>query len=418
MIKKLLNKRIIKRLLIIACVAIFLLISSVSFAEGMKKVKVGFVFGLTGPYATYGVPMKDAMDWAIEEINSKGGFEINGEKYSLDVIYYDHASKPELEGPSLVKKAIYTDKVSLLLLGGSPITRITVPFIVKEKIPTIIILAGMIGAPDKSSFLFRIRPDATQCAPPLAMYFVQKLGCKRIALIGADTDFGRDQGKMWRKTTENLGGDIIYEQWYVPGKVEDFYPMLSKIKTLNPDAIYVAGSTQQNSLIYKQAHEVGLNMPIGGYTGMTPEQAKDLIGKNYNKVMQNVYDSRGVDPGIHFDKRVKNWNHEFMQKFGYYPADLTMWAWDVPFIISQVFERAGSVSDKEKIREVLAGLTVPIEETNIITPFIGLGEDDKLFDENGQAYSLAVVVSWKDGTWLPMKYYSVIKEEIKAVVEE
>jgi len=388
---------------------VFLLIPLITFAATPEKVKIGFVFGITGPYATYGIPMRDAMDWALEEINSKGGFEVEGKNYILDVIYYDHASKPELEGPTLIKKALYSDKVPLLFLGGSPITRVSLPWLEREKTPTVVILAGMIGVAEKSPFLFRIRPDATQCAPPLAMYFVKELGAKRIALIGADTDFGRDSGRMWKEVTERLGGEIINEQWYVPGKVEDFYPMLSKVKALNPDAIYIAGTTQQNALVYKQAYEIGLDVPKGGYTGMTPEQARNLIGANYNEVIETVYESRGVDPGVHPNKKVREWYHKFKQRFGYYPADLTMWAWDAPFLAIQAFRRAGSVKDKEKIREALAELTIPPE---VITPYIDMG-NNKLFDENGQAYSLAVVLKWKDKNWLPLKYYSVVKGKVE-----
>ncbi len=124
-----------------------------------KVAKVGFLHDLTGPYATYGVPMRDAMNWALEEINKKG-FEVAGQKYKLEVITYDSASKPEVEGPGLAKKALYSDKVPLIFLGGSPITRVASGSIESSKTPAIIILAGMLNATEKSPYLFRIRPDA------------------------------------------------------------------------------------------------------------------------------------------------------------------------------------------------------------------------------------------------------------------
>jgi branched-chain amino acid transport system substrate-binding protein len=397
-------------LLILALSFVFITIPTNALAEE-ERINLGFVFGITGPYATYGVPMRDAMDWVLSEINGKGGFEVGGKSYKLNVIYYDHASKPEIEGPGLLKKALYSDKVPILFLGGSPITRLSIPLLQRAETPSVVILAGMIGVAEKSPYLFRIRPDATQCAPPMATYFTRVLGAKRLAFISADTDFSRDNTKVWKEIVQKEGGQILAEEYYVPGKVEDFYPILSKIKAAGPDAVFVAGTTQQNALVYKQAYEIGLRVPLGGYTGMTPEQAKDLIGVKFNEVMRNVHDSRGIDPGYHPDESVRNWSGQFKEKFGYFPADLTMWAWDAPLLAIRVFQKAQTVSDKEKIAKALAVLEIPAE---VITPYIPM-RGSKLFDENGQAYSTTVVLGWGDGEWAPKKYYSVVKGVIEEV---
>jgi len=301
--------------------------------------------------------------------------------------------------------------VPLLFLGGSPITRLSIPMLQRAKTPTIVILAGMIGVAEMSPYLLRIRPDATQCAPPMAVYFTRGLKAKRLGFIGADTDFSRDNIKVWKEITKKEGGKVTVEEYYVPGKVADFYPILSKIKAANPDAVFVAGTTQQNALIYKQAFEVGLKVPLGGYTGMTPEQAKDLIGIKYNEVLEKVHDSRGIDPGYHPNAKVRNWSKQFKEKFGYFPADLTMWAWDAPFMAIKAFQKAGSVSDKEKISKALSEMEIP---EHMLTPYIPVRQN-KLFDENGQAYSTTVVLEWGDGGWSPTKYYSVIKGEIKEI---
>lgn len=397
--------------LILAFSLLFFEIPVVCSAD-QETVNLGFVFGITGPYATYGVPMRDAMDWALSEINGKGGFEVQGKKYKMNVIYYDHASKPEIEGPGLLKKALYSDKVPILFLGGSPITRLSIPLLQRAKTPTIVILAGMIGVAEKSPYLFRIRPDATQCAPPMAVYFAKELGAKKLAFIGADTDFSRDNIQVWKEISQKEGGQVVAEDYYVPGKVEDFYPILSKVKAAEPDAVYIAGTTQQNALVYKQAYEIGLHVPLGGYTGMTPEQARDLIGIKYNEVLKNVHDSRGIDPGYHPDESVRDWSKRFKEKFGYFPADLTMWAWDAPFLAIRILQKAGTVSDKERITKSIAELEIP---PKMLTPYVPM-RGNKLFDENGQAYSTTVVLGWGDGDWAPKKYYSVVKGEIKEIV--
>jgi ABC-type branched-subunit amino acid transport system substrate-binding protein len=88
-----------------------------------------------------------------------------------------------------------------------------------------------------------------------------------------------------------------------------------------------------------------------------------------------------------------------------------MWAWDAPFMVVKAFQTAGSVTDKEKIRSALE--KTPILDS-YVTPYVDLG-GGRIFDKDRQAYSLAVVLKWKDKGWTTEKYYSVIGGEIKEV---
>jgi len=69
----------------------------------------------------------------MDKINKIGGFELNGEKYKINVIYYDHASKPEVERLPLIKKTLYSDKVLILFLGGSLITHLKILLLQRAK---------------------------------------------------------------------------------------------------------------------------------------------------------------------------------------------------------------------------------------------------------------------------------------------
>ena len=216
--------------------AIFLLATGTGpVAAAEKAAVVGFLHDVTGPYATYGVPMRDAMNWAVEEINKKG-FEVGGQKYKLEVIVYDSASKPEVEGPGLLKKALYSDKVPLLFLGGSPITRVAMTPVEQTRTPAIIILAGMLDATAKSQYLFRIRPDAAQCAPPLAYFFTRHLGLKKLALIGADTILAAIPLRCGNRSQRGWAENSFPKTGICPAS-PDFYPILSKVKESGAEAV-------------------------------------------------------------------------------------------------------------------------------------------------------------------------------------
>ena len=91
------------------CAILVLSQVSVSGAANVKLARVGFLHDVTGPYATYGVPMRDAMNWGLEELNKKG-FTVGRDTYRLEVLVYDCASKPEVEGPGLLKNPSFPIK--------------------------------------------------------------------------------------------------------------------------------------------------------------------------------------------------------------------------------------------------------------------------------------------------------------------
>jgi len=143
---------------------------------------------------------------------------------------------------------------------------------------------------------------------------------------------------------------------------------------------------------------------------MTAEQAKNLIGVKYTEALKNVYDSRGIDPAFHPDKKVRDWSKQFSEKFGYFPADLTMWAWDAPFIAIRAFQKAGTVSDRKRSPKPSPTWKFPQRDHPLRPP-----PGNKLFDEQGQSFSTTVVLGWENTDWNTKKYYSVIKGAVKEI---
>src|SRR5512132_1379003 len=75
-------------------------------AWAQETLKFGVADPLTGPSAIFGLDQMQAVRWAVEDINAKGG--VNGRK--LEAIIVDHQTKPEV-GIAVVNKFINVDKV-------------------------------------------------------------------------------------------------------------------------------------------------------------------------------------------------------------------------------------------------------------------------------------------------------------------
>src|ERR687891_445516 len=82
-------------------------------------IKFGVSTPLSGPAAPWGIPHKNATELIFEEINAKGGLEVGGKKYQLEVVAYDH-KYVIAEGVATVNRLIYKDDIKYIsILGGA-----------------------------------------------------------------------------------------------------------------------------------------------------------------------------------------------------------------------------------------------------------------------------------------------------------
>ena len=61
-------------------------------AQSQEALRFGVADPLTGPSALFGIDQIQAVRWAIEDINAKGG--VNGRRF--EGIIVDHQAKPEV----------------------------------------------------------------------------------------------------------------------------------------------------------------------------------------------------------------------------------------------------------------------------------------------------------------------------------
>src|SRR3979490_1482566 len=60
-----------------------------SFPASAQTLKLGVLATLSGAGTAWGIAMQGAAELAAEDVNSKGGLEVGGKKYQVEVIAYD-----------------------------------------------------------------------------------------------------------------------------------------------------------------------------------------------------------------------------------------------------------------------------------------------------------------------------------------
>lgn len=370
------------------CILITTMFAACS-SSNTDEIKIGINYELSGENATYGQGSVEGIELAIEEINAAGG--INGKK--IIPVKYDNQSTPS-EATILANKLVSQDKV-LAILGPATTGCFTseIPVANKNKVP--IATGSATGdnvtfAADGSvhEYVFRICFFDSFQGQVMANFAAENLSAKNAAIImDSSSDYGKGLAENFVKTFTESGGNIVAQEAYVAGDT-DFNAILTKIKALNSDVIYIPGYYNEAGLIIKQARNLGLNQPILGADGFDSPTLVDLAGASaLNDVyFTNHYSSLDEDP------MVLEFIKTFEARYGKKPDAFNALGYDLARFVADAIGRAEkltgeAVKDALEATENFAGVTGTLS-----------------VDENHNPVKSIVVIGLKDG-----KQYSSVK---------
>jgi branched-chain amino acid transport system substrate-binding protein len=265
-----------------------------------EEIKIGIVGPLTGPAATSGIAMREAYQFVADQVNAEGGIEMGGEKRTLNLIFEDSASRPEM-GVSAAQKLLTRDNVDLMI-GDMFASSVTIALMdVAASYGKFV----MSGQPVSSEIARKVESDPERFAnfwksswnsdayAKAVFEAVQGLidagkftpANKKIAFVFEDTDYGKSNTEFALPLFEQAGWtETAHEA--VPLGHSDFYPQLSKLRADAPDVL-VSIFTAVNSgiALTKQIKETGLDTQhVAIYYPLRPE-FHEGIGADSEKML-------------------------------------------------------------------------------------------------------------------------------------
>jgi branched-chain amino acid transport system substrate-binding protein len=254
-------------LLIVAAAATMFATSAV-----WADIKVGFNVPLTGFAAGDGKSALDGAKLAVAQANAAGG--VAGQK--IELVVYDDQASPKEAVPSATKM-VEKDQVVAAVSGSysgstraaaSIFQRAQVPYVVAYAIHPDITLAG--------DYMFRVSAMGEVQGRGGAK-LVQNLGKKNVVLITLKNDFGQALAAGFKEAAPKLGINIINEYEYgMPDR--QFGPLVSKVKSDNPEVIYASGYFFTAGPLVSQLRAAGITAPIIGQEGYDSEKFIEIAG--------------------------------------------------------------------------------------------------------------------------------------------
>ena len=225
-------------------------------AKGEVPVKIGFDDPLTGTYAALGKNEQIGCEYAIEQINSRGG--ILGRQ--VELLVEDSTSTDTGTAVQKARKLIGRDKVDFLLGNVNSAMALALGQVSNELRTLHIVTGGHTDAvtgKDCHWNVFRVCNTTRMETNSVSKILFDKYG-KRWYFITPDYAFGHTLQQGFEASLKKFGGTEVGAD-LTPLGATDFSSYLIKAQAANPDVIIflTAGEDAVNSL--KQAVQFGLD---------------------------------------------------------------------------------------------------------------------------------------------------------------
>ena len=241
-------------------------------AAAQQTLKFGLAMPLTGSQSAFGKDQIKATEWAVADINAKGG--VNGKK--LEVIVLDTQADPTI-GISAVTRLVNVDKVPVFVTAWSPVVKAVAPIANREKVLQLSIGANAPEIAKLGDYVYTAFPLADVDVTAVANYAYGTLKHRRVAVLYVNNDTGIEAAKIYKTVFEKAGGQIVAYEAYDP-KATDFTGMLLKVRSANPDFIHLHGVIADMPIVIAQMRQLGLKQGVSTYSGGLNQAMIDKAG--------------------------------------------------------------------------------------------------------------------------------------------
>jgi len=335
---------------------------SVAPALAQETVRIANIAELSGPGATSGVNWRDGAAMAIEEINAAGGI------LGKQVVMAEYDSQSDAQtSRAMVQKAI--DEGAFALLGtvysGSTIVNMLVAQ--QSGIPQFTGSESARITAMGNPYIFRTSFGSQKSMPKIADYLEKEMGAQKVAVVWANTEFGKAGYDAFVAEMEARGIEIVAD---VPTEnaQADFAADVVKVKNSGADAIFVYLTEEESARFLREARKQGVSQPLVGETTLIGQKVIDLAGEAADGALGHV----GLTPDAP-NPQVQEMAAKFEEQYGYRPDHNAIKGYIGAYAIKYATEQVGDF-DSAKIAEHLHGLKLSAAENPGI--LIDIGWDD------------------------------------------
>ena len=333
-----------------------------------KIIKIGVDLSLTGADGQRARLQQDAIQMAFDAANQAG--TVPGHRFELMILDDGTVAAGQYD-PARALTNVHTmlsDQDVFAALGPqmSGAGRAMAPFLSQGDLATI---TPSSTDPDISDpkFAMQYRPagkpiyfrtvttDAYQ-GSSMADFFARNLKVKSVFILDDGGAFGVSVADAFQVRARTLNLEVVGSDRLDP-KAADYTAILTRIKSLDPNAIFYGGVAQAGVKLAKQAYDLIPKVIKGGSDGMT---SADLLTGAGLPAAEGWYITIAA-PHVVQDARAAQFVAAFRSRFAMAPEDYTITAYDAAQVLIDAVRRvvaSGHALSRATVRDAIQSAKV------------------------------------------------------------
>lgn len=352
------------------------------------EIVVGTTLDLSGPINFWGLPAKNGMEMAVEEINAAGG--IHGRK--LRLVIEDMGYDPK-KAVLATQKLLTRDNIFAMIGSmGTVTTAATMPLVLKRGLPHLfpITPAEMFALPlERLKFAYFV-PYYDDVRTSLK-YLIASKRFSRIGVLYQDDEFGANILKGVRDQLAQVGLKTVSETSFKRGAT-DFSSQIARLKTDGADLVVMGTIVRETVGAMTAARSLDWNpgflVSQAGYAPVVAALGKEAVEGLYAGVMTPIPYWDTASP------QVLEWMKKYKAKFNPEPTIEAVVGYMVIATAALGMNNAGR---DLTVDSLVAGLERIRDYRNIFgTAPISFAQDNHL------ATRRTLVAQIQKGRWVPL----------------
>jgi branched-chain amino acid transport system substrate-binding protein len=364
--------------------------SGAADAAGAKVLKIGVNLPLTGADAHAAKLILDGARLVFDDANKENA--VPG--YTFEVVAYDDATATAgqydpVQAATNARKMV-SDKQIIAAIGPqmSGSGKAMAPILSEGDLATITPASTNPDISDpkfaeqyrpggKPIYFRTVTTDAFQ-GPNMANYIANTLHAKSVYILDDSGAYGVGMADAFQRQAPKVGMKVLGRDRLDP-KAADYTAVLTKIKSLNPDALYYGGVLQAGVKLAKQSYDIIPKMIKAGGDGVYgPEM---LTGVGFPAA--DGWYATTASPHMEANGSAEKFVKAFRAKYNEAPDDYSMTAYDAGLVIVDAVKRL--VAEKKPVNHSTVRDAIQAAEVKTLQGTVS-------FDQNGDVKDRTVSV--------------------------
>ena len=325
-------------------------------SAGAETLTIGVLGVMSGPAASWGLVNKYCAEATANMYNAQGGVDIGGTKYRVEIVSIDDKNDPKLSVSGAEKMAAQGIKY---IIGPNVDTT-------AQSIRPVVERAGVMHFPYAFDKRLYTKPASNaalgmiasyQSGPIIYRHLKENNGVKTVAFVARNETDPLNQRREGVEGANLVGLEVVSDsETYEPGST-DFFPVMSKVVSSNPDLIVLSGVAPSDApQLLRSARELGYGGVISAETAQDIKILNEGAGDSAEGF---IFVGGASTPEISSDY-MNDFRKEYEKVAGEWNDEAGTKAYALEIIL-RTLQKAGkaAIEDVEVFKRAMDGLDQP-----------------------------------------------------------